>query len=309
MKTYKPEGFGFSHNKFKQVDIEKAISTEEILSGYVTKYDPENGLTVKFGDKTGCIPLDEVEYSPYGEKTKPIAAISKVGKTVNFKIISNDNGNIVLSRKASMKEAYAEFVKNLKPGDVVDAKITHIERYGAFCDIACGLTYLLPIENFCVTRVGNAKEALMGIKFIKAIVSGFNNSGKIVLTHKELLGTWDSEASLFNVGNVAVGVVRSIEDYGVFIELNPNLSGLAEYTDKVQIGDRVNVLIKSIIPEKMKIKLSILDLDKVNFENDPKIHIEYRGEIPEHIDYWRYSSEKADKVIETSFDKYSETCK
>lgn len=278
------------------------VSTGEILSGYVTKCDTEQGLTVKFGDKTGYIPFNELEYSPYGEETKPIAAISKVGKTVNFKVLSYSENGIILSRKASMKEAYDEFVKNLKPGDIVDAKITHIEKYGAFCDIACGLTYILPIENFCVTRVDNAKEALRGIKFIKAIVSGQNKAGKLILTHKELLGDWDMEAGLFESGNVVAGIVRSVEDYGVFIELTPNLSGLAEATDKVRVGDRVNVLIKSIIPEKMKIKLSIIELDNAEFENDPRIHVEYREEIPDHIDYWRYSSEKSDKVIETKFD-------
>lgn len=200
-----------------------------------------------------------------------------------------------------MQEAFEQYVDKLVPGDVIDAKITHVEKYGAFCDIACGLTYLLPIENFCVTRVDNAKEALKGIRYIKAIVYGKNKAGKLVLSHKELLGTWDSEAAKFETGNIVIGTVRSVEDYGVFIELTPNLSGLAEATDKVKAGDKVNVLIKSIIPEKMKIKLSILELEAGNFENDPKIEVEYRF-TGDHMSKWVYSSEKSDKMIETVFD-------
>lgn len=305
MQIYKPEGFGKAAISYDKADIERALQTGEILSGYVMRCDSDLKLQVKLGQGvTGEIEFDNLEFNPYGESTKPIAAISKVGKIINFKVIGyateGDKVKVQLSRKESMKEAYEKFVSTLVPGDVIDAKINHIEKYGAFCDIACGLTYLLPIENFCVTRIDNAQEALKGISEIKAVVFGYNKAGKIVLSHRELLGTWDEEASKFTAGSVVVGTVRSVENYGVFIELTPNLSGLAEATDKVKVGDKVNVLIKSIIPEKMKIKLNILDLENGDFNNDPLIHIEY-GEVPEHIDYWKYSSEKATKVVETRF--------
>ena len=307
MQTYKPEGFGRPFVNYTKDDVIKALQTGEILSGYVMRCDSDLKLLVKLGQNiTGEVAFENLEYSPYGEKTKAIAAISKVGKIINFKVTGysseGDKMLVQLSRKASMQDAYDNFVKTLKPGDVVDAKITHIEKYGAFCDIACGLTYLLPIENFCVTRIDNAQEALKGISEIKAVVYGYNKAGKLVLSHRELLGTWDGEASKFSVGSVVVGTVRSVEEYGVFIELTPNLSGLAEATDKVKVGDKVNVLIKNIIPDKMKVKLNILDLDNGKFENDPAIHIDYSGyEIAEHIDSWRYSSEKQTKVVETKF--------
>lgn len=307
MQTYKPEGLGRPYVNYTKDDVIKALQNGEILSGYVMRCDSDLKLLVKLGQNiTGEVAFENLEYSPYGEKTKAIAAISKVGKIINFKVTGysseGDKMLVQLSRKASMQEAYENFVKNLKPGDVIDARITHIEKYGAFCDVACGLTYLLPIENFCVTRIDNAQEALKGISEIKAVVYGYNKAGKLVLSHRELLGTWDGEASKFSVGSVVVGTVRSVEEYGVFIELTPNLSGLAEATDKVKVGDKVNVLIKNIIPDKMKVKLNILDLDNGKFENDPAIHIDYSGyEIPEHIDSWRYSSEKQTKVVETKF--------
>ena len=45
----------------------------------------------------------------------------------------------------------------------------------------------------------------------------------------------------------------------MFVELTPNLAGLAEYVDGVQAGQRASVYIKSILPERMKIKLIIVD--------------------------------------------------
>mgnify|MGYP002508912097 CR=1 FL=1 len=43
----------------------------------------------------------------------------------------------------------------------------------------------------------------------------------------------------------APGIVRGIKEYGIFVELTPNLSGLAEWRGAVNVGDAVSVYIKS----------------------------------------------------------------
>ena len=83
---------------------------------------------------------------------------------------------------------------------------------------------------------------------IFACVKSIDENERIVLTHKELLGTWQENADLYTPFSTATGIVRSIENYGIFIELTPNLAGLAEVCEGVSPGDRVNVYIKSIIP-------------------------------------------------------------
>ena len=55
------------------------------------------------------------------------------------------------------------------------------------------------------------------------------------------------------------GIVRSVEEYGVFVELTPNLAGLAEPRPGVRPGQQASVYIKSLIPERMKVKLVIID--------------------------------------------------
>ena len=66
--------------------------------------------------------------------------------------------------------------------------------------------------------------------------------------------------SRFQVGTKAKGIVRETEKNknGIFIELTPNLVGMAEYTDKYTYGQEIDVFIKKIIPEKKKIKLEII---------------------------------------------------
>ena len=99
----------------------------------------------------------------------------------------------------------------------------------------------------------------MGDHLKAAVKTKDRQTGRISLTHKELLGTWEENASHFNAGETAAGIIRSVEPYGVFVELAPNLAGLAEWCDGVYPGQSAAVYIKSIIPEKMKIKLVIVD--------------------------------------------------
>ena len=106
---------------------------------------------------------------------------------------------------------------------------------------------------------------------------------RVSLTHRELLGTWEQNAARFAVGETVAGVVRGVEEYGTFIELTPNLSGLTERREGLSEGDGVSVYIKSINPERMKVKLLVIE----RFEAAPS-PMEYFI-TDGHIDYWRYS--------------------
>ena len=94
---------------------------------------------------------------------------------------------------------------------------------------------------------------------IRVMVKGFEN-GRVLLTHKELLGTWEENAACFTAGETVAGIIRSVEDYGIFVELAPNLAGLADVRSGIRMGQHASVYIKSIVPERMKIKLAIVDV-------------------------------------------------
>ena len=93
------------------------------------------------------------------------------------------------------------------------------------------------------------------------------------------------------------GIIRSVEKYGIFVELKPNLAGLAEYVPDVKAGQHASVYVKSLIPERMKIKLIIVDSFDAEY---PENKIEYFSD-EEHIDRWVYSPESCSKTVETVF--------
>ena len=125
------------------------------------------------------------------------------------------------------------------------------------------------------------------------------------MSMRELLGTWEENASLFSAGQTVSGIIRSVESYGVFVELTPNLAGLAELKEDISLlgkecGKSAAVYIKSIIPERMKIKLVLIDL---NHNDGVRSDINYfiDCEKTKHIDSWRYSPRQCPKVVETIF--------
>lgn len=303
MRQYKPEGTsGTIFNGFKVETLENFLKENTTVEAPAVKCDSELNLYFDFGpDVYGVIPYAEAEYNRTDDPIKSVAVISRVAKFTCFKVtgISKDDEGktrVELSRKKAQQECYDEYISNLKPGQVIEAKITHVENYGAFCDIGCGLIALLPIEHFCVARIKDPKKAIERFKSIQVIVKSVDEKGRIILSQKELLGTWEEEAAKFKAGDVVVGTARLVEKYGIFVELTPNLVGLAESVDNIEAGDTVSVFIKSIIPDKMKIKLIIVDKDTAS---KPFIKLDYR--IPEDgfVKHWKYSPECASKNIET----------
>ncbi len=306
--TFMPEGYymGYRENLDKISSLqalEQAVDSGEILESKAVLCDNEHNLLVELGDYTGIIPRSEALMSLPGEETREIAVITRVGKPVCFKVIgidkTGDKPIITLSRRLAQEECYESYIKKLRAGDVINAKITHEEPFGCFCDIGCGIISLLSIDCISVSRISHPKERFFTGQYIKAIVKRtVRHDGRIALTHKELLGSWEENAAAFNQGETVAGIVRSVETYGIFIELAPNLAGLAEWRDGIVPGQCAAVFIKSIIPEKMKIKL--VTVDNYSCENMSR-KLTYFDDR-DHIDYWRYSPEGCEKIIETVFD-------
>lgn len=306
MKEFYPEGLLENNPENKQrlsslTSIREAMNNGSILEAKAFMCDSGHNLIVNLGSVKGIIPKEEGAIGIREGTVRDIALISRVGKSVSFTVTDIKTDSLgkpvaMLSRRLAQQRCREEFISKLLPGDIVDAKITHLESFGAFCDIGCGIIALLPIDSISVSRISHPRDRFKSGDEIKAVIKSIDDSGKITLTHKELLGTWQENADRFSAGQTVSGVIRSIEDYGVFVEITPNLAGLAEPRTDCFIGQKTSVYIKSIIPEKMKVKLIIID----NFDSDYTPKIEYFKESG-HIDSWYYSTENCFKQIYTEF--------
>lgn len=151
--------------------------------------------------------------------------------------------------------------KSIKEGSISKGVVKSIQPYGAFVELENGNVGLLHIENISVARIKTPFERFEIGQNINVVVKSINReNGRINLSYKELLGTWQDNIKDFKEGDIVTGIARETEKNknGIFIELKPNLVGLAEYIPDVQYGENVIVNIKRIIPEKQKIKLTII---------------------------------------------------
>lgn len=283
--------------------LSDAMRSGRILEAKAMLCDSKHNLVVDFGFMRGIIPREEGAIGIREGTVRDIAILSRVNHPVCFIItdfVRDDNGKItaILSRRAAQEACCNTYVAALLPGDIVDVKITHIEPFGVFADIGCGVVALLPIDAISVSRIEHPRERFQTGMEIRAIIKSKEND-RITLTHKELLGTWEENAAGYSPGETVPGIIRSIENYGIFVELTPNLAGLAELREGVLPSQRASVFIKSILPDRMKIKLIVIETfpQEIPVPQAPVYY--YQGE---HMDVFCYSPAQCKKQVLTVFD-------
>lgn len=284
--------------------LRSAQETHAILEATVQRCDAKHTLHIPLGPVTGLLPRADAVAPWISGADRDISLLSKVGKRICFTIKSiqpDEKGAPValLSRRDVQEQACEYFLKHFVPGSVITAVVTHLATFGAFVDIGCGIIALLPIEHISVSRISHPKDRFRpGQKILAVIHSIDPEKHRFILTHKELLGTWIENASWFHPGDTVQGTVRSVKDYGSFVELTPNLSGLMDTTENLMPGDRVSVFIRSIHPERTKIKLQMIERLPPLLEPEP-----FRYQITDGVlRRWIYSPAGCDRpVIETVF--------
>lgn len=294
MNRYLPEGMAAHHGGYTPEQLRRARQEGTILQAPAILCTSEHDLLVDLGCCTGRIPRSEAALGLTDGSTRDIAILSRVGKPVCFRVLEASGGEVLLSRRLAQEEARTALFER-RPGDILPAVVTSLASFGAFCDVGCGVPALLGIENISVSRISHSRDRFREDQPIFVILRTLDrDTMRIHLSHKELLGTWAENAAGFQVGQTVTGIVRSIQDYGAFIELAPNLSGLAEPNLDLRVGDCVSVYIKSILPERLKIKLVALRrLDPKALPQKPLPYFRTAG----HLDQWRYGSETLAKTI------------
>ena len=230
MSTFKffPEGW-------KSEDTEE---TKDILQGIVKNCDKDYNLHVELKNGMhGIIPRQEIEAINVDEKGYPKEnlCIGKVHKYVQFKLKEKDGDKLIFSRKDVQQEVLNSVKIDLKVGDNIKGIVKNITPYGAFIDIGGGVVGLAYIEDLSVARIKTPYERLKIGQNVNIVVKSINReTGKISLSYKDTLGTWEENAKKFSVGMNTKGIIRETEKNknGIFIELTPNLVGMAEYKEE-----------------------------------------------------------------------------
>ena len=158
------------------------------------------------------------------------------------------------------------------PGTVVTAKVTSLTNYGAFVEIEPGIDGLIHISDLSWTKKFNHPgEALQKGQEIKCVVLEVDEEKhRISLGIKQLTeDPWvRAIPEKYIPGQIVRGKITKLTNFGVFVELEPDLEGLLHISeladhkietpqDVVKIGDDVEVKILRVDTDSRKIGLSL----------------------------------------------------
>lgn len=282
----------YSLNRLKEM-----CKLDEAVVGIVKKYIPEDCLIIDLGNelqgRMSIQDFDTMENSVTG-------MVSKVGSKIYSYVDNIDeyDDSIILNRRRLHKDYIEKHLNNLPFGSIFETNVISVAPFGLFVDMGYGVIGLLPLNDISIARLDNLRKHFNVGDSLKVIYKGKGSSGYIV-SHKELLGTWEENVADFTEGEVIQGIVRDIKPYGAFIEITPNLTGLADIPEGVelQVGDSITVIFKSSNVEKQKVKLAIVKKSSMPYE------IKYNYKVTSGIlKEWVYTPYGSKKEVKTIFD-------
>lgn len=260
----------------EQADLEDAFDHETPVEGRVAE-EVKGGFRVLLaGNVKAFCPISQMDH-------KVTDAASYLNNKYEFLIVKFEAGgrNVVVSRRRALDalkvEREAQFLKEVKPSDLLPAEVVRIEKYGAFVRLVdWGLDGLIPISELAWSRVKKPEEVVSLGQSLQVMLlsSSETEDGRLRLNFSlKQAGSegdpWAKVALQFSVGTQCDALVDKKENFGFFMQLTPGVSGLlprSAYRDDLNAkdfeskkrGDTIRVVIRDINYEDKKILLGLV---------------------------------------------------
>lgn len=246
-------------------ELQNIKENQQVLDMYIEEIDENLNMIGKIGKNVkAIIPRGEAS-SVVGEDglVEEKFIVNKVGKVLPVcikEIVQNNEGiELIMSKRLLELKVRKWMYMHLKPGVKLRGIVVGLKDYAAFVDVGGGVTGILKLHDMSDSRLTNASDMFKLGQRINVVVKKYDrDTGRIELTYKELLGTFEENVKEFKEGDIVEGIVRNRIKSGVFVELKPNVIGIAEHVNGIESNQKVLVSIKKINLEKKKIKLVII---------------------------------------------------
>lgn len=235
----------------------------------------KGGLMIRLNHIAGFLPVSQLNADHYprvpgGDKVRILEKLkSFVGEKLKVKVLDADarEEKLIVSEKKIEEDAQVSKIAEHNIGEICEGEITAITDFGAFMQFAPDLVGLIHISEIAWQRVDNPSEVLKVGDKVKAQI--INISGpKVFLSIKRLLpDPWQSVGDKYKVGDRVTGKIKKVNSFGLFVELDDQIHGLAhiselgmkpeEVTEKFKVDDEVEFTIVSLKPEEYRLGLSL----------------------------------------------------
>lgn len=315
--TFERDGRNIVVSRRKLLEAERAeselrflesVNPGDIIPAVITRFATFGAFAEVAPGLEGLVHLSELAWS---RAEKPEDAVS-LGQATTVKVLSFDRDKkgrprISLSIKQAGPDPWDSVGEKFAVGDKVEGKVTRLADFGAFVELAPGIEGLVHVSEMSHTRrIAKPSDVVNPGDVVTVSIKDIDLAKRrISLSLKEAAGDpWEKVPETFTVGATVEGTVENRQQYGLFINLAPGVTGLlpasklrdalepATY-EKVSSGDTVPVIISEIDTEKRKMTLSPVGGTKErDFKRD------HRGGHGDHEnDDWRqYKKEKSASV-------------
>lgn len=298
----------------KAEELMEADKTIEVsINGY-----NKGGVLVDFGRLRGFVPNSQILRVPRGAPRDQQDTIkdTMVGQPLAVKIIevNRRRNRLVLSEAAAMRDQREDLLNALEVGSVVKGRVVKIVDYGAFIDLG-GINGLVHISKLAWHHVNHPSEELSVGEEIEVRIEDVDvDRERISLNRQALLpDPWQLLPETYNVGDMLTGLISSVVDYGVFVELPNGITGLVHVSEMASYnvtdpkswareGEELLVRIISIDTDRKRIGLS---LDQVP-QNALYDWMTARGESPNGSEPEAVAEAEADADAEAEADVEAE---
>ncbi|RMG60799.1 MAG: 30S ribosomal protein S1 [Deltaproteobacteria bacterium] len=263
----------------KKEELLATLKEGDVVEGRV-KNITDYGAFIDLGGLDGLLHVTDMSY---GRVSHPKEVVS-VGDVVRVKVIRFDREKerISLGLKQLKPDPWTLVREKYTEGQRVSGVVTNITKYGAFIEVEEGVEGLLHISEMSWSKkLKNPSEILsIGDRVEVVILSIEEGKKKMSLGLKQLLpNPWDAIKEKYPVGSVVEGTVKSITDFGIFVDLGEEIDGLVHVSDLswnerikhpaelYRKGDRIKAKVLRIDPENNKFSLGIKQLREDPWKN------------------------------------------
>jgi len=258
------------------VDLRKMMQDGTLVDVTVKKANT-GGLILEYSGLEGFLPASQLSFKHYprvegGDKEKIFQELQKlVGTIMKVKILdlNPEENKLIFTEKGLDAEEMRKTLANYQVGDVVEGEITGVVDFGAFMKFNnIGLEGLIHLSEIDWTLVSNPREILKpGDKVTAKIID--IQGDKISLSLKQLKNDpWLHVVDTYRKDEVVKGKVTKFNPFGAFVELDPDIQGLAHISefgteqkmrDMLTLGTTHEFNILLVDPKEHRISLGLLN--------------------------------------------------
>jgi small subunit ribosomal protein S1 len=250
----------------------KVLEEGVILEGTV-KNITDYGAFVDLGGIDGLLHITDMAW---GRLQRP-SEVVKVGDKVKVVVLKYDptRERVSLGMKQIMPDPWTKAAESYPVGAKFRGKVVSVTDYGAFVELEKGVEGLIHVSEMTWSKraVHPSKVVNVG-DYVEVQVLGVDEANRrISLGLKQTEpNPWQALAERHPIGSQVSGKVKSITDFGVFVEIEPGIDGLVHISDlswtkKVrhpsevyQKGDQVEAVVLAIEVEHERVSLGVKQL-------------------------------------------------